>query len=167
MDVNDKIDEIVKYVESARSMPMSSSSVVNRAALLGLLQDLREMLPASIHAADDLLGERDHLLAEARAEAEEAVAAAKVERDRLVSEHEVLIEAQARAEETVDAALTRADRLSGEVDDYVDAKLAHLEVAVDKILDTIRNGRERLRETSAYAELATTDTDNAPAEGSF
>ena len=37
MDVHDKLDEIVKYIESARAMPMSSSSVVNRTELLSQL----------------------------------------------------------------------------------------------------------------------------------
>jgi chromosome segregation ATPase len=163
MDVNDKLDEIVKYVESARSMPMSSSSVVNRTELLGQLQALREMLPATLGAADKLLEEREQLLAQATAEAAALVAASQEERDRLIAEHEVLTAAQTRAEETLAAAMTKADELSRGVDDYVDAKLAHLEVAVDRILDTVRQGRERLRATNAYAELAPTDD---PTQGS-
>jgi chromosome segregation ATPase len=153
MDVNDKLDEIVKYVESARSMPMSSSSVVNRTELLGQLQALREMLPATLQEADRLLGEREQLLAEAQSEAEALVAAGEQERDRLIAEHEVLSAAQARAEETLAAATAKADDLSRGVDDYVDAKLAHLEVAVDRILETVRQGRKRLRNTTAYSDL--------------
>jgi chromosome segregation ATPase len=157
MDVNAKLDEIVKYVESARSMPMSSSSVVNRTELLGQLQALRDMLPDTLDEADKLLEEREQLLAQARADAEALVAAGQQERDRLIAEHEVLTAAQTRAEETLVAATTKADELSRGVDDYVDAKLAHLEVAVDRILETVRQGRERLRKTSAYADLATSD----------
>ncbi|HET6920190.1 MAG TPA: hypothetical protein VFI46_12090 [Jiangellaceae bacterium] len=157
MDVNDKLDEIVTYVESARSMPMSSSSVVNRTELLGRLQALREMLPATLDEADKLLEEREQLLAQAQVDAAALVATGQAERDRLIAEHEVLVAAQTRAEETLAAATAKADELSRGVDDYVDAKLAHLEVAVDRILETVRQGRERLRKTSAYAELAATD----------
>jgi chromosome segregation ATPase len=164
MDVNDKLDEIVKYVESARSMPMSSSSVINRTELLGQLEALREMLPATLDEADKLLGERAQVLAQAQADADALKTASQEERDRLIAEHEILTAAQTRAEETLAAAAAKADELSRGVDDYVDAKLAHLEVAVDRILDTVRQGRERLRKTSAYADLATADA-SSPGPG--
>jgi ABC-type transporter Mla subunit MlaD len=153
MDVHDKLEEIVKYVEAARSMPMSSSSVINRTELLSQLHALREMLPVTLQEADDLLGERDQVLAQARSDAEELVAAGNDERERLISSHEVLTAAQARAEQTLAEATTKADEISRGVDDYVDAKLAHLELAVDRILETVRQGRVRLREASPYAEL--------------
>lgn len=153
MDVNDKLDEIVRYVESARSMPMSSSSVVNRPELLGQLRALREMLPATLDEADHLIAERDQLLAKAHSEAEALVSAGQEKRDQLISEHAVVTAAKTRAEQTLAAATAKADEISRGVDDYVDAKLAHLEIAVDRILETVRQGRERLRQTSAYADL--------------
>jgi ABC-type transporter Mla subunit MlaD len=93
------------------------------------------------------------VLAQARSDAEELVAAGNDERERLISSSEVLTAAQARAEQTLAEAMTKADEISRGVDDYVDAKLAHLELAVDRILETVRQGRERLREVSPYAEL--------------
>jgi chromosome segregation ATPase len=157
VDVNDKLDEIVRYVESARSMPMSSSSVINRTELLSQLQALRGMLPSTLQEADRLLGEREEVLGQAQSDAEAVVAAGRAERDQLVAEHEVLTAAQTLAEATLAAATAKADELSRGVDDYVDAKLAHLEIAVDRILETIRQGRERLQKTSAYSELGSGD----------
>ena len=167
MDVHDKLDEIVKYVESARAMPMSSSSVVNRTELLSQLRALRDMLPAALQEADQLLDEREELLARARSDADALVRTGQQEREHLVAEHEVLTAAQTRAEETLTAAAAKADELNREVDDYVDAKLAHLELAVERILETVRQGRDRLRQTSSYADLANTgapDEDIGPTD---
>ena len=167
MDVHDKLDEIVKYVESARAMPMSSSSVVNRTELLSQLRALRDMLPAALQEADQLLDEREELLARARSDADALVRTGQQEREHLVAEHEVFTAAQTRAEETLTAATAKADELNREVDDYVDAKLAHLELAVEKILETVRQGRDRLRQTSSYADLANTgapDEDIGPSD---
>lgn len=47
MDVQNRVDEIIGVVESARSMPMSASCVVNRAELVALLRELREGCPPS------------------------------------------------------------------------------------------------------------------------
>ena len=49
MDVHEKLDELSGLVEEARSMPMSASCIVNRAELLGLLEEMRELLPESVH----------------------------------------------------------------------------------------------------------------------
>jgi hypothetical protein len=60
------------------------------------------------------------------------------------------------------AAQERSERTSREIDEYVDAKLAHLEVSVTNILETIRQGRHRLAEPGLYRELAAPpDTDQA------
>ena len=67
MDVHDKLDEIVAYLESARAMPMSSSAVVNRSELLARLDAVRAMLPGSLRAAEMVLDQREELLAEAKA----------------------------------------------------------------------------------------------------
>ena len=125
------------------------------------------MLPAALQEADQLLDEREELLAQARSDADALVRTGQQEREHLVAEHEVLA-AQTRAEETLTAATAKADELNREVDDYVDAKLAHLELAVEKILETVRQGRDRLRTTSSYADLANTeapDEDIGPSDG--
>jgi cell division septum initiation protein DivIVA len=153
MDVHDKLDEIAAYLESARAMPMSSSAVVNRSELLARLDAVRAMLPGSLRAAEMVLDQREELLAEAKANAEHIIEAATQEQERLVSEHGVLVAAEAKAEQIRAAAIANADDMRSQVDDYVDAKLAHLELAVDKILDTVRQGRERLRGSNSYGEL--------------
>lgn len=69
VDVQMKLDEIVAAVEAARSMPMSASCVVNRAELLAMLEDVRAALPDSLSQAQQLLGGREQMVEEARAEA--------------------------------------------------------------------------------------------------
>jgi hypothetical protein len=154
MDVHHKIDEIVKFLESARTMPMSSSAVVNRPDLLGMLEELRAMLPGSLRAAEAVLDQREALLAEARTNAERLIQTGQKEQERLVSEHGVLMAAEAKAEETTASAKAKAEETRLQVDDYVDAKLAHMELQVEKMLDTVRQGRERLRGLNAYEQLA-------------
>jgi cell division septum initiation protein DivIVA len=132
---------------------MSSSAVVNRTELLSKLDAVRTMLPGSLRAAEMVLDQREALLAEAQAKAERIAESALQEQQRLVSEHGVLVAAETKAEGILAAAIAKADDMRGEVDDYVDAKLAHLEVAVDKILDTVRQGRERLRGTNTYGAI--------------
>ena len=55
MDVHDKLDQITALMEDARAMPMSASALVNRAEVIGLLDELRDLLPEQLHDADLLL----------------------------------------------------------------------------------------------------------------
>ena len=156
MDVHDKLDELSALVGGARAMPMSASCVVNRAQVLDLLDEVRSLLPTSLDQADDILAERDGIVAAARVSAAEVLAAADEEARARVSEHEVYRAALAEAD--VVRAEAEADRMRRETDDYVDAKLANFEVALHKTLTAVQKGRDKIRGRQEYDELGYDDT---------
>ena len=57
--VDELLTELVELVETARTVPMSSSCVVPREHVLDLLDDLREVLPPEMVEARALLAQRD------------------------------------------------------------------------------------------------------------
>jgi cell division septum initiation protein DivIVA len=154
VDVHDKLDELTVLVENARSMPMSASCIVNRSEILGLLEELRELLPEEFRHAQLLLTDREAVVDEGRREAERVIAAAEEERLRLTSETEVVAEAMRQAERIHVAALDEAQTMRDQVDDYVDTKLANFEVALDKTMAAVHRGREKLRGRSPHEDLA-------------
>ena len=164
MKVQERLDEIKALVGGARTLPMSSSIVVNKAELLRLLTELGELLPDDLAQAEAVLSRRDAMLYETTANAERLLTAAMEERQRMISEEEVLREARIEAAEVIRAAQERSERTSREIDEYVDAKLAHLEVSVTNILETVRHGRQRLAEPGLYNELAAQAGADAAAE---
>lgn len=149
MDVHDKLDEITQYVEDARAMPMSASALVNRVELLGMLDELRELLPEELHHADLLLSDREAVVEQGRAQAEQLLAQAQAEHDRLVEQTEVVQGARERAVQVQQQAQAEATRLLTEADDYVDRKLGEFEVALDKLVQQVQRGRQHLSDRSA------------------
>lgn len=145
MDVHDKLDEISALVEHARSMPMSASAIVNRTELLGLLEDLRELLPEEFHHAELILADRDSVIAEGRAEVARLLDEAHAEHERLVSEAEVLRSAQEQANRSLEDAEAEAQRQRRETEEFVDGRLANFEVVLTRTLATVTKGRERMR----------------------
>ncbi|MFE9664711.1 ATP synthase F0 subunit B [Streptomyces sp. NPDC005955] len=144
MDVQKKLDEIVAAVGNARSMPMSASCVVNRAELLALLAEVREALPGSLAQARELLGDREGMVADARAEAERIVSAAHQERGSLIADTEVARRSQGEADRILVEARQEAEEIRAEADDYVDSKLANFEVVLTKTLGSVGRGRDKL-----------------------
>lgn len=149
MDVHDKLDQITALLEDARAMPMSASALVNRAEVLGLLDELRDLLPEQLHHADLLLSDREAVVEQGRSQAEQMVSAAQVEHDRLVEQTEIVSSARERAAAVQLAAQAESQRLLAQADDYVDRKLGEFEIALDKLTQQVHRGRERLAERRA------------------
>jgi len=145
VDIQAKLDALTEMVETARSMPMSASCIVNRTDMLTLLDEVREMLPAELREAQFVIKDRDEVIVEGRRRAERLVNDAISERDRLVSETEVVRQSEREADRIIDDANEQARQMQMQVDDYVDAKLANFEVVLHKVLSAVERGRDKLR----------------------
>jgi cell division septum initiation protein DivIVA len=144
VDVQKKLDEIVSALQAARSMPMSASCVVNRAEMLAKLDEVRAALPDSLSQAQALLGGREQMVEEARAEADRIIESAHAERGSLISDTQVARLSKDEAERIVAEARREADEVRAEADDYVDSKLANFEVVLTKTIGSVDRGREKL-----------------------
>lgn len=162
MDVHDKLDEVIAVIEGARSMPMSASCVVNRAELLGLLEELRELLPEEFRHAQLLLQDREAVIEEGRREVGRLIDAARTERRRMVDHTDVVSEASRHADQIRAEVYEEAVVLRAQVDDYVDTKLANFEVVLEKTLTAVHRGREKLRGRGPHEELGEQSPHSSP-----
>lgn len=153
MEAQAKLDQITEMVESAKSMPLSASVLVNKAEMLGLLDELRAMLPEELREAQWVLKDRDEVIDQGRKEAERIIADARGEAARLVSRTEVMQAATKEADRIVAEAKENARQMRLEVEDYVDAKLANFEVVLHKTLGAVERGRDKLRGRHELEEL--------------
>ncbi|MEU8582805.1 ATP synthase F0 subunit B [Streptomyces abikoensis] len=144
MDVQKKLDEIVRTVTGARALPMSASCVLNRAELLALLEELRAALPGSLAQAREVIGDREQLVARAREEAEAILASARAERGSLISGTEVARQSREEADRILAEAHREAEEIRAGADDYVDSTLANFEVVLTKTIGSVDRGREKL-----------------------
>jgi cell division septum initiation protein DivIVA len=152
MDIVTRLQQIQELVEQARSMPLSSSAMVNREELLELIETTRTNLPEEIKQARWVVKDREELLSKARRDGEAIIDEAMAEQGRLVSQQEVVRAAHAEAERIVAEAREQARQLRLEAEDYIDRKLAGYEAILEQAaedlersLGQIRRGREKLR----------------------
>jgi F0F1-type ATP synthase membrane subunit b/b' len=185
MDIAGRLQQLQELVEEAKSMPLSSSVLINRDEVLEMLREMQEDLPEEIKQARWIVKDREELLAKARAEGEKIVAHAHEEQVRLARKEEIAKRAEEEAERIFTQAEDRAGSMRDEAEDYVDAKLAQFEIALRKILedsqatsralaktlDQVEVGRERLRAPVSAAEqglgTGATPEPEAPAETSL
>lgn len=140
-------------------MPMSASVVVNRAEMLELLGELERALDDAFDHADKVERHRDEIISDGRREAEHIIADARNERDRLVSDTEVYRLARVRADELLEESRADAGELRKETDDYVDGKLANFEITLERTMEAVRRGRERLAGRSELDSMTDDEID--------
>jgi cell division septum initiation protein DivIVA len=153
VDPIDRIDEIIAFVEGARSVPMSRNCMIDRGELINLLDQLRGELPGELRRSAALLEERDKILEAGRNEAERIIAEGEAEHARLVSINEITVSSEHEAARIVGEARNEAQRLREEVDDYVDTALANFEQFLTRSLASIERGRDKmhaLREIGSF-----------------
>lgn len=138
------LDALTDAVTHARAMPMSSSVLVNRAELLDLLDQARDVLPTQLSQADDVLAAAAAARGLAQADADEIIAAARVTAAELVDAEHVAIAAGVRAAEIIAEAEGVADGLRRDADDYCDRRLADFEIDLGKVLTQVQAGRAKL-----------------------
>lgn len=153
MDPLDRIDEIIAMVEHARAVPMSRNCMLDRADLIGVLEQLRGELPSELRRSTALLEERDKIIDAGRREAERIIAEGEAEHARLVSTNEIVVSAEHEASRIISEARAETQRLREEVDDYVDTALANFEQFLTRSLAAIERGRDKmhaLREIGSF-----------------
>lgn len=142
--LDDILDEIAGLVTTARSMPMSSSAIVNRAEVLELVERARRAMPGEVRAAEGLLSGADDVMTKARTQAQALIEQARGRAEELVTQEQVVAEAEAKAAAILTEVEEKARALMKGADDYCDRKLAQFEIDLGQLLAQVQAGRERL-----------------------
>jgi cell division septum initiation protein DivIVA len=152
VDVDQRLEELAILIEEAKAVPLSASCMVNRAQVLDMIEDIREALPESLSDADQLLAEREAVVAEGRIEADRLVAEARAEQMQMLSQHEVYLVAVEESEALRAETLDEVTRMRRETDDYIDGRLASFEITLHRTLTAVERGRDKLRDQAEYDE---------------
>ncbi len=153
------LQQLYDILENARKLPMSASVSINRDEFGGILQDAIEGLPEELREARWLLKERDQVVERAQHESQRLLEAARVRAERMVEKNEVVRKARREAEQIVEDAERQAAAMRHEAEDYVDRKLAAFEVVLDRTMQQVQKGRERLQ---VHAPTETQPVDDMP-----
>jgi hypothetical protein len=144
-DVEALLRQAYEMIDTARPAPLSTQVKIDRDDLLDLLDQAIDRLPDEVRAARWLLKDRDEFLARTQREADDILAAARSQAERMVQRSEVVKAAEATARRMVEAARAEAGRLRNEADDFCDQRLAQFETVLERTMDVVSAGRAKLR----------------------
>ncbi|MEX0754280.1 MAG: hypothetical protein WEA54_06510 [Actinomycetota bacterium] len=185
MDLTSRINQLEQLLQDAKSMPLSSSVLVNQEEILEVVDEMKRSLPEEIKQARWVVKDREELLTKARGDAEQIVEQARAEQLKMAQKEEIVERAKQEAERILDVADEEARTVRSEAENYVDGKLAQFENVLRKVsedlsdssqqivrtIESVQAGRDKLRsatvaeqEFGTDAEPATIDADQATSD---
>ena len=144
MDVVENLEAAIAAVEEARSVPLSASCVINRSELLQLLDKIKVSFPNDLAKAIAIQRDKENILEDAHEQADAIIEQAREEVARLVEQTTIVGSARKEANRILAEANTDGEKSREEIDAYIDSRLATLEVILNKTLDVISKGRDKL-----------------------
>ena len=160
MDSIEKLNTAIAIVEEARGVPLSASCVVHRGEMLEILEGARDVLPADLSGAEEIITKRDQIIEEGRTSAESMIATAREDVARMVEQTSIVQAARDEAQRILDEARDVAEDERREVEAYIDGRLATLEVILNKTMEAVARGRERLEGADDKDILSQLNTDD-------
>lgn len=159
MDSIEKLNTAITVVDEARGVPLSASCVVHRGEMLEILEAARDLLPKDLFTAEVIIGDKERIIEEGRTSAEAMIATAREDVARMVEQTAIVQAARDEAQRILDEARDVAETERRELEAYIDGRLATLEVILNKTMDAVARGRERLEGADDKDVLAQLNSD--------
>ena len=140
MDILQLIDRLEELFNQSKSIPLTRNVMVDEDRMLDIIDQMRIAIPEEVKKAQQLLGQRDRVLAQAQEEANRTLEIARQKADQLVTKDMVAQEAARRAELILSQARTDAENIRIDADDYVLDSLNQLQAELERISNQVANG---------------------------
>jgi cell division septum initiation protein DivIVA len=144
MDILHLIDRLEELFNESRPIPLTHNVIVDEDRMLDLIDQMRVAIPDEVKKAQQVIAQRDRILAQAQEEANRTLALAREKSDQLVERDPIVQSAQVRAEQLVAQGRADAEITRREADKYVVDALTHLEMQLERYLTQVRNGIQAL-----------------------
>lgn len=135
-------------LQNGRAIPLSSLRVIDANEFAQLIERMRISVPSSIMESERTLAERDHILAEARAEAERIMQQAKQRAMEIVHQDQIVATARNEAERILQESRQAAQRRAQEADRYAIDVLGDLAQKLQVITKQVDNGIQMMKAKS-------------------
>lgn len=129
---------------AAKKLPLTNNVVLEQAAVLELIDQLRISVPDEVRQAKRITEESARIVDRAREEGDAVIARAQEQAAQMLEERELVRMAQQRAGEILDAANQQAAEVRRGADEYAAGVLIRLEGECIKALTSIKRGIDML-----------------------
>jgi len=157
MDILQLIDRLEELFNDAKAVPFTHNVVVDEDRMLELIDQMRIAIPEEVKKAQQVMAQRDRVMAQAQEEANRTLQLSRDKSEQLIERDVIVQEAQRRAEQILAQARNEAETTRVDTDNYVVDTLMKLQDQISKISNQVENGirmvqEEQMRKGSGSTE---------------
>jgi hypothetical protein len=149
MDILQLIDRLEELFNESKNVPFTKNVMVDEDRMLDIIDQMRIAIPEEVKKAQQLLGQRDRVLAQAQEEANRTIEIARQKADQLVTKEMIAVEGHRRADLILTQARNEAEGIRADADDYVINSLNQLQAELERIANQVRNGIRTVEDEQA------------------
>ena len=165
MDILQLIDRLEELFNDGKPIPFTHNVSVDEDRMLDIIDQMRIAIPEEVKKAQQLLSQRDRVMAQAQEESNRTLDLAREKAEGLIHKDTIVQEAQRRAEQILAQARADAEATRQDADDYVIEALTSLQDELTRSLNQANNGIRKLEEERMRrSAVATTPPPSVPAE---
>lgn len=157
MDILQLIDRLEELFNDAKAVPFTHNVVVDEDKMLELIDQMRIAIPEEVKKAQQVVAQRERVMAQAQEEANRTLQIARDKADQMVQKDIVTQDAQRRADQILAQARAEADAIRADADNYVLDTLMQLQEQIEKLGNQVTNGIRMVQEDQ-MRKTATTST---------
>ena len=146
MDILQLIDRLEELFNDAKAVPFTHNVVVDEDRMLELIDQMRIAIPEEVKKAQQVMAQRDRVMAQAQEEANRTLQLSRDKAEQLVQKDMIVQEAQRRAEQILVQARADAEATRIDADNYVLDTLMQLQDQISKLSNQVSNGIRMVQE---------------------
>jgi vacuolar-type H+-ATPase subunit H len=146
MDILQLIDRLEELFNDAKAVPFTHNVIVDEDRMLELIDQMRISIPEEVKKAQQVVAQRDRVMAQAQEEANRTLDIARQKADQLIQKDGIVQEAQRRAEQILTQARADAEATRIDADNYVVDNLMQLQDQLARLTNQVNNGVRTVQE---------------------
>jgi F0F1-type ATP synthase membrane subunit b/b' len=146
MDILQLIDRLEELFNDAKAVPFTHNVIVDEDRMLELIDQMRISIPEEVKKAQQVVAQRDRVMAQAQEEANRTLDIARQKADQFIQKDTIIQEAQRRAEQILAQARADAEATRIDADNYVVDNLMQLQDQLARLTNQVNNGVRTVQE---------------------
>jgi len=145
MDILHLVDRLEELFNEGRPIWFTHHVAVDEDRMLDLIDQMRVSIPEEIKKAQQVMVQKDRVLAQAQEEANRTIQLAREKAEQMITRDALTQDAAIQAEQILAQAKVDAEATRLEADEYILRSLTNMETELDRILNQVRNGIHSLQ----------------------
>lgn len=136
--IEELIDALEDLIHDAVRVPFGKKSMIDVDKVADIVSDIRIALPTEIKQAQNVVADKNNIIADAKREAELIIRKAEQRREELIENNDIMKEARRRSTEIISQAQNRSSDLRVSTNEFADKMLSRIENLLASDINNIR-----------------------------